>query len=319
MIRTFLSITAIALVLTSCVSSKKYKDLEEKKNHLNRDNVEKTNQIEKLTKDNAILSDKITDLEANLNVYKLANKQLNLDIAGLTRSLELTQASYDDLLKNSTANSKASAQKNRELLVTLEKKENELALERNRLDKLKEELDARSGKINELEEIIASKQKKMNDLKNSLSKALYNFENKGLTVETKNGKVYVSMENKLLFKSGSWTIGSDGKKAITEIGLILSQQPEIALIIEGHTDNEPFPTSGNLTDNWDLSTKRATEIVRLFESIKGIDLKNITAAGRGEFSPVADNTTTEGKAKNRRIEFILAPKLDQISEMLSGE
>ncbi|MCB9426485.1 MAG: OmpA family protein [Flavobacteriales bacterium] len=311
--------TVLATLSSSCVSKKIYDELNAEKNKYHADNIKKTSQLEQLTKDNAQLSQDLNDSELMVAQLKLANEQLAMDIAGLKRSLNLLQESYDALEKNSTAATQANYKKNRELLTSLEKKESELAEERARLDQSTKELEERSQRINELEAVIAAKQKKMQDLKEALSKALYSFENKGLTVETKNGKVYVSMENKLLFKSGSWSIGTEGKKAITEIGLILAQQPEISLIIEGHTDNEPYPSQGNLVDNWDLSTKRATEIVRIFEKINGIDLQNITAAGRGKYAPIGENETVEGRAKNRRIEFILAPKLDEISEMLNQE
>ncbi len=157
----------------------------------------------------------------------------------------------------------------------------------------------------------------MRKLKETLSKALNGFEGKGLTVEQKNGKVYVSMENKLLFNSGSWAVSSEGKKAVVELGKVLGENPDIAVLIEGHTDNDPYGGSGPIADNWDLSTKRATAIVGILSENRAINKKSLTAAGRGEFSPIATNETAEGKAKNRRIEIILTPRLDEIAEMLN--
>ena len=167
-----------------------------------------------------------------------------------------------------------------------------------------------------MEGLIAAKDAKMNALKTAVSNALTNFEGKGLTVEQRDGKVYVSMENKLLFSSGSWTVNAEGKKAVQQLGSVLAQNPDIAVLIEGHTDNVPYGGNGQLTDNWDLSTKRATSIVHILRENSGIDPQNLTAAGRGEFAPVASNATAEGKSKNRRIEVILTPKLDEISKML---
>src|SRR5690606_7722217 len=140
---------------------------------------------------------------------------------------------------------------------------------------------------------------------------------KGLTVEQRDGKVYVSMENKLLFSSGSWTVNSEGRKAVQQLGQVLAQNPDISVLIEGHTDNVPYGGSGQLTDNWDLSTKRATSIVQILRENSGIDPSNLTAAGRGEYAPVAGNENAEGRARNRRIEVILTPKLDEISQMLN--
>ena len=126
------------------------------------------------------------------------------------------------------------------------------------------------------------------------------------------------MENKLLFQTGSWTVGAEGRKAVVEIGKVLGQNPEISVLIEGHTDNDKFAGAmGQIENNWDLSTKRATAIVNILAENKAINKQGLTAAGRGEYAPLASNETAEGKAKNRRIEIILTPKLDEISKMLN--
>ena len=125
------------------------------------------------------------------------------------------------------------------------------------------------------------------------------------------------MENKLLFDSGSWAVNSRGREAVQQLGSVLAQNKEIAVLIEGHTDNVPYGGSGNITDNWDLSTKRATAIVGILTQNSGIPKDNLTAAGRGEFAPVASNSTSDGRSKNRRIEVILTPKLDEIAKLLN--
>jgi chemotaxis protein MotB len=213
------------------------------------------------------------------------------------------------LEKNSSESLKANMAKNRELLEQLGAKEKALALEQEKLNKS-------AQRLQELEDLIAAKEASMRKLKETLSKALNGFEGKGLTVEQKNGKVYVSMENKLLFKSGSWAVGAEGKTAVVEVGKVLGDNPDISVLIEGHTDDDPFGGSGPIADNWDLSTKRATAIVAILSENKAVNKQNLTAAGRGEFSPLASNSTPEGKAKNRRIEIILTPRLDEIAEML---
>ena len=157
----------------------------------------------------------------------------------------------------------------------------------------------------------------MTDLKNAISRALTDFEGKGLTVEQRDGKVYVSMENKLLFSSGSWAVGTEGRKAVQQLGSVLGDNPDIAVLIEGHTDNVPYQGNAQLSGNWDLSTKRATAIVNILRENASITPGNLTAAGRGEFAPIASNITAEGKAKNRRIEVILTPKLDELSRLLN--
>ena len=125
------------------------------------------------------------------------------------------------------------------------------------------------------------------------------------------------MENKLLFNSGSWAVGPEGRKAVIEVGKVLGDNPDISVLIEGHTDDDGFSSSGPIANNWDLSTKRATAIVAILSENTKINKQNLTAAGRGEFSPLASNATADGKAKNRRIEIILTPRLDEIAEMLN--
>ena len=144
-----------------------------------------------------------------------------------------------------------------------------------------------------------------------------NFEDKGLTVEARDGKVYVSMENKLLFRSGSWTVGAEGRLAIEELGNVLADNPDIAILIEGHTDNVPYSGKGPLKGNWDLSTKRATAIVKQLLENPDILPQNLTAAGRGEYLPIAPNSTRQGRAANRRIEVVLSPKLDEIKQIIN--
>ena len=182
---------------------------------------------------------------------------------------------------------------------------------------MQKELDARSKRVDELESALAAKDANMKALKNSISKALTNFEGKGLTVEQRDGKVYVSMENKLLFKSGSWNVGTEGKQAVKQLGEVLAVNPEINVLIEGHTDNDAFNSKGDISGNWDLSTKRATAIVNILQENTAINAESLTAAGRSEFAPIASNDTPEGKGKNRRIEVILTPKLDEVSKLLN--
>lgn len=300
------------LLMTSCVSSKVYKDLESKYNDLKTEHDSLTvakHDLESLkntlANDLSSLQWKHTDLQEELNLLKQEK-------AALEKNLIALKESYDDLEKKSSSNLAANAKKNRELLEKLE-------TESDRLNKLSAELDARSKRINELEAIIAAKDAAMKKLKESLSSALLDFEGKGLTIEQRNGKVYVSMENKLLFSSGSWSVGTEGKKAVMQLGEVLSENQDVAVLIEGHTDNVPYSTSGAISGNWDLSMKRATAIVKLLLENPFIDPANITAAGRSEYAPIASNDTSEGKAKNRRIEVILEPKLDKVSELLSTE
>lgn len=217
-------------------------------------------------------------------------------------ALKTLQQNYTTLETNSDAAIKARIAENQELLAQIAEKEGVLF--------------QREKRLTELEQRIAANEKAMNTLKQSLSDALLNFEGKGLTVEQRNGKVYVSMENKLLFDSGSWTVGPQGTKAIAQLAGVLQDNPDIDVLIEGHTDNVPYSGKGPLSGNWDLSTKRATSIVTLLLENDQVLPQNLTAAGRGEFLPVGPNTSPQGRAANRRIEVILSPKLSEITQLL---
>ena len=186
------------------------------------------------------------------------------------------------------------------------------------LAKIQYELKTGLNKVFELEKLVLEKEKKLNLLRKNLSDALLNFEGNGLKVDQRNGKVYVSMENKLLFKSGSWKVQPDGRKAIKQLSKVLAGNPEISVLIEGHTDNVPYSGKGVIKNNWDLSTKRATAIIDLLLINKLVPPQNITAAGRGEFFPIASNSDEKGRSANRRIEVILTPQLDEISKLLEN-
>ena len=303
----------ITLILSSCVSSKVHKDLQSQYDSLGSRNQKLQTELRDTR---SKLENDLSKLQNDYNRMKTERDQLQAGLKTTEANFESLTSSYDALAANSSSAIAENSKRNRELLAELEEKGKALRAEQQRLEKLQKDLAARSSRIDELESLIAAKDAKMNALKTAVSNALTNFEGKGLTVEQRDGKVYVSMENKLLFSSGSWAVNTEGRKAVQQLGQVLAQNPDIAVLIEGHTDNVPYGGTGQLTDNWDLSTKRATSIVQILRENSGIDPSNLTAAGRGEFAPVAGNQTAEGKAKNRRIEVILTPKLDEINELL---
>ncbi|MBC7523824.1 MAG: OmpA family protein [Flavobacterium sp.] len=306
-------------IATSCVSKKIYNDLENKYADLKKENRTLTDGNEDLLKSKNQLDLDKNALTTERDKLKAERDKLLADYTASDKNLKTLQASYNALEKNSDESLKANLDKNRELLAKLETKEKALATEQERLNKLKSELESSSKRLSELEGYIASKDASMKKLKETLSKSLKAFEGKGLTVHQKDGKVYVSVENKLLFQTGSWAVGTEGKTAVVEVGKVLAQNPEISVLIEGHTDDDKIlgNIGGGIENNWDLSTKRATAIVNILSENKAVNKQNLTAAGRGEFAPITENNTPEGKAKNRRIEIILTPKLDEISKMLN--
>jgi chemotaxis protein MotB len=316
--RVVLGMVVLSL-MTSCVSKKIYTDLENKYTDLQKENRLINDENEELRKANSLFNDENKALKAELDKLKADRDKLQADCTATANNLKTLKDSYDALEKNSNDALESNMNKNRELLAQLGAKEKALAAEQDRLNKLRNELESNTKRLNELESMIAAKDAAMKKLKDTLSKALNAFEGKGLTVEQKNGKVYVSMENKLLFQTGSWAVGTEGRKAVVEVGKVLAQNPDITVLIEGHTDNDKIlgNIGGGIENNWDLSTKRATAIVNILAENAGIRKQNLTAAGRGEYAPLMSNDSNEGKAKNRRIEIILTPKLDEISKMLN--
>lgn len=319
MIRKIALACVVLSLTTSCVSKKIYQDLENKYADLKKEHNALSDENTTLKTDKNQLEADKSKLQSELDKVKAERDKLASDYAATKKNLDNLKSSYAALEKDSNEALEANINKNRQLLAQLEAKEKALAAEQERLNKLKKDLEASSSRLAELEKMIADKEALMNKLKETLSKSLKAFEGKGLTVENRNGKVYVSMENKLLFESGSWTVGTEGKKAVKLVGDVLGQNPDISVLIEGHTDNDKITGTigGGVENNWDLSTKRATAIVNILSENKAIDKKNLTAAGRGEYMPLMSNDTAEGKAKNRRIEIILTPKLDEISKLMN--
>ncbi len=309
----FLGITLVSL-LSSCVSSKIYDDLQNKYDLLKEENKSLLAQLNEGGHENSY---SIKGLKNEIEKLKAEKSRLAMDLAAINSSYDRLKESYDALEANSSSKLSENLELNRELLTQLEDKEQALAKESARLNQLQKDLEERSNRVAELEGIIAAKEAQMNALKDAISDALTNFEGNGLTVEQRDGKVYVSMENKLLFESGSWAVNSRGREAVVQLGKVLADNPEIAVLIEGHTDNVAYAGNGNISNNWDLSTKRATAIVGILTENNKIEKENLTAAGKGEFMPITSNSTAEGRSKNRRIEVILTPKLDEISKLLN--
>jgi len=196
--------------------------------------------------------------------------------------------------------------------------EQNLSVKQKELLSIQEELIDREQKVVELQSIINRKDSLLSVLKDRISSALLGFEGDGLTITQKNGKVYISLEEQLLFASGSWQVDTRGKEALTKLSKALESQQDINVLIEGHTDSIPFGGRGQIKDNWDLSVVRATAIVRILTGSSSIDPQRLTAAGKGEFMPIQSNSTADGRSANRRIEVILTPKLYDLYDLLDN-
>ncbi len=184
------------------------------------------------------------------------------------------------------------------------------------LDNLNTELKKREVRVNELEDILKKKDQAAADLRKKLSDALIGFENKGLTITQRNGKVYVSLDESLLFASGKTNVEAKGVEALKNVAKVLEQNPDINVMVEGHTDDVAMKGAGEIKDNWDLSVMRATSVTKILLGSAKIDAARITSAGRGEFFPLDKGKTPEARKKNRRTEIILTPKLDELLKVL---
>lgn len=331
--KSLIAVAALCLLSLSCVSTKQYKALQEaSQKYLDeRDLLKSENQ--KLSVQNtemksrlAELEKSVTALEEELDVKKNELAQAQKDYNLLKRRYFDLQTAQEELIKG---NVKETRRLLKELQTTQEDlmaKEDELRqLEQTlnnkkiNLDELQFELAEQNSRLIELEEILNRKDSVVNALKEKVSAALLGFENDGLTVTLKNGKVYVSLEEQLLFKTGSYEVDQKGVNALKKLARVLETNPDINIMIEGHTDDVPYITSGGpIKDNWDLSVKRATAIVRILLDGSTINPKRLIAAGRGEFMPVDPAKTSEARQKNRRTEIILTPKLDELFRILES-
>ncbi|RZK79830.1 MAG: hypothetical protein EOO92_08625 [Pedobacter sp.] len=186
----------------------------------------------------------------------------------------------------------------------------------NEISKLSADLKKREQRLKEVEEVLRKRDEATNKLKEKLQQALLGFAKNGLTVEIRNGKVYVSLTDKLLFPSGSIIIDEKGKQALTQLAEVLKQQPEINIAVEGHTDSQKITNLGQIKDNWDLSVLRSTSVVRYLTEVSKVESVRMTATGRGEFQPLGSNSSAEDRSRNRRIEIVLSPKLDELYDLI---
>jgi chemotaxis protein MotB len=231
---------------------------------------------------------KVQSLEEEKASLKADTTSLHAKIADLNKQLEALNANYAALRSNSSTE----------------------------INKLSDDLKKREERLQEVEEILRKRDAGTNALKEKLQKALLGFQKSGLTVEIKNGKVYVSLTDKLLFDTGSIVIDDKGKQALRELAKVLNTQLEINIAVEGHTDNQKVVNLGQIKDNWDLSVLRATSVVRYLTETEKIDPIRVTATGKGQYQPIEAGNMPEARSKNRRIEIVLSPKLDELYNLI---
>jgi chemotaxis protein MotB len=304
------------IFLSSCVSTKQFNQVQDKVKTLSQENeqlkrsnadldaanTELKSANEQLTAKNKDLEARLEEALYNQNVQKQKVETLEKEQASLNRQLEILKSGSSEEIEN--------------LLDELQTTRRGLTLREDRLREAEKELKERNERLIELQEVLAQKDQAVKDLKNKVMQALTGFTNNGLTVHEKNGKVYVSMDEKLLFKTGQWNVDPNGQRALRDLSQLLAENTDINIMVEGHTDNVPMHGSGAVKDNWDLSVMRATAVTKILTQNGQIDPSRIIAAGRSEYVPLTTNETAEGRQMNRRTEIILTPQLDELLEIL---
>jgi chemotaxis protein MotB len=252
------------------------------------------------------------------------------DMAALQQQQSRLNKDYDDLRDAQQALMKGSEEEIRKLMTELQESQQDLQRQeldltnfsesldekKKNVEQMQHELNQRNARLAELEKVLKEQEAAVQGLKKAVSEALTGFENQGLTISQKNGKVYVSLEEKLFFPSGSTTVDPKGVAALKKLAGVLEENPDISINIEGHTDDVPVIPGSSFTDNWDLSVLRATSIVRILLQGSSIDPKRLTASGKGEYFPVDKLKTAEARQKNRRTEIILSPKLEELYKLI---
>ena len=327
------------MLLSSCVSKQKYMESQNALANCSKERKSLKSEVMTLeTSNKELLADKKS---LNDQVRKLADDTLNYNrkYTALNREYNTLKGYYDELKQSyqklDASNKKESAiiLKNiQDLQLALEEKEKELTQKEKSLQTMSDslqilsdsilqksmDLERQQKKLSELQSILDKKEEDVRILKDKIKQALQGFDGSGLTVYEKNGKVYVSMEEQLLFASGSFQIDKRGEEALKKLANVLAADPDINISIEGHTDNVPYKgaSTAQIKDNWDLSVMRATTVVKTLLKYGNIAPERLTACGKGEFVPLDKSNTKEARAKNRRTEIILTPKLDALFEIL---
>ena len=309
---------ATILMFSSCVSMKQFTDVQDKLKSATQENevlkqsnmrLETANREfesanRQLTERNKDLNTQLEEALYNLNAQKQKYAGLEIDMQNLNRQL--------DILKT------GSTSEIELLMEELQIARRDLNLREDRLREAEKELEDRNARLIDLQEVLAQKDQAVKDLREKVMRALTGFTDNGLTVHEKNGKVYVSMDEKLLFKTGQWDVDPNGQRALRDLSKLLAENPDINIMVEGHTDDVPMRGSGEVKDNWDLSVMRATAVTKILTQNPQLNQERIIAAGRSEYVPLIPEKTPEARQMNRRTEIILTPKLDELLEILEA-
>ncbi|MBP5457539.1 MAG: OmpA family protein [Paludibacteraceae bacterium] len=316
----------LGLLVSSCATSKKLDAVQSKLDDCEKANTEASRdlsaaqiRISNLSSDSAAMQKRLDEIIADTVRQSKELHQTELQLSSL-RSL------YNQLNDQLGKNNLQGEKEIKALLSDLQKSQEKLQVREDALLKAENDLQSSAKALAEKEKKVEYLSKKlteqdslMRNLRQKVATALKGFVGNGLEVINKNGKVYVSMDEKLLFQSGSWNVDEKGVAALDNISKLLAENKDLQVVIEGHTDDLPYRGYGNVDDNWDLSTKRATSIVRILLKNEGVDPSRVTASGRAEFVPIDTSGTREARQRNRRTEIIISPNVDEIMKIVGGE
>ncbi|GCD76975.1 cell envelope biogenesis protein OmpA [Thermaurantimonas aggregans] len=312
------------LLLGSCVSSKVHKNLMNNYKHLDSLHMATLQENNQLKAENRALLNDVAALTAYVEKLKSDSLDYYHNIMSKARQIDELNRSYEFLLENNKLLMNQSTAENRKLMQRLERmqeelqqREDSLRTERMKLEQLSLKLREREKRVGELESTVARKDSVLKFFSERVSRALMPFQGKGLRVHMRDGKVYVTLENALLFEPGSWTLNERAMPALRNLAKVLEDNPDLSVLVEGHTDSDAYRGQSAVKDNWDLSVMRSTAVIKALLSQGKINPSRISAGGRGEFQPVASNDTPEGKAQNRRTEIIITPDYSKLVDLIN--
>jgi len=323
--RVIIVISVVGMCLSACVTKQKYTECttdlsacEAEKKELAAQKLNLENKVVELESQWKKVQAQVQQLEADTTAMGRLLKEMNANYASLQSNYAELSAAYKTMSAGSKKDAETMLAQLQEAQRKLDEKEKEVKSLMNDLQKKTSDLAEKNAKLVELQSILAKKDADVQALRDKIKSALKSFEGSGLQVVVKNGKVYVSMEEKLLFESGRFTVDAKGEAALKELAKVIEADKDINVTVEGHTDNVPFSASSTaqIRDNWDLSVMRATTIVKTILKYGNINPNRLIASGRSEYVPLDTADTKEARAKNRRTEIILTPKLDALFEIL---
>ena len=311
-------LAVIGFLTTSCVSTKVHRTLQEKYDILTNEANQLRQKSETRAAENTELQREIGEVRRTVNILVEDTTASFERMRTLQTKYDRLSKQYDYLLDNNSTLIAASARENKALMDEIATMQSRLQAKEDSLNTERRMLEKGRTRMEELERIIGRQDSTVNYVRQKVADALLGFTGKGLTVNMRDGKVYVSLENSLLFAPGSWEVAPKGKIALQNLAGVLAENQDISILVEGHTDNDPYRGQSQVRDNWDLSVMRATNVVKILTTNASLDPKRITAAGRGEFVPLVDNDSPANKAVNRRTEIILTPDLSELANLLEG-